>query len=93
MSLTFVKVAHTKYSMGNVNGGDFCRNNAERAYHEALNYFGKVSDFTSLKRWKLIDFVNQAKKAIPTLPNQQHANRTFCPVNCFSQAFWYVTRR
>jgi hypothetical protein len=68
LALTFVKVAQTKYSMGNVAGGDFSRNNAEKAYHEALNYFGKVSDFTSLERWKLMDLVNQAKDAIATLP-------------------------
>ena len=68
LALTFVKVAHTKYSMGNVAGGDFSRNNAEKAFHEALNYFGKLSDFTSLERWKLMDLVNQAKDAIATLP-------------------------
>jgi hypothetical protein len=68
LALTFVKVAHTKYSMGNVAGGDFFRNNAEKAYHEALNYFGKLSDFTSLERWKLMDVVNRAKDAIATLP-------------------------
>ena len=38
LALTFVKVAHTKYSMRNVAGGDFSRNNAEKAFHEALNY-------------------------------------------------------
>ena len=54
--------------MGNVAGGDFSRKNAEKAYVEALNYFGKLSDFTSLERWKLMDLVNQAKKAIATLP-------------------------
>ena len=68
LALTFVKVAHTKYSMGNVAGGDFSRNNAEKAFHEALNYLGKLSDFTSLERWKLMDLVNQAKDAIATLP-------------------------
>ena len=68
LALTFVKVAHTKYSMANVPGGDFSRNNAEKAFHEALNYFGKLSDFTSLERWKLMDLVNQAKDAIETLP-------------------------
>ena len=68
LALTFVTVAHTKYSMRNVAGGDFSRNNAEKAFHEALNYFGKLSDFTSLERWKLMDLVNQAKDAIATLP-------------------------
>ena len=68
LALTFVKVAHTKYSMGDVASGDFSCDNAEKAYHEALNYFGKLSDFTSLERWKLMDLVNQAKKAIATLP-------------------------
>ena len=68
LALTFVKVAQTKYSMGNVADGDFSRENAEKAYREALNYFGKLSDFTSLERWKLMDLVNQAKKAIATLP-------------------------
>ena len=68
LAFTFIKVAHTKYSMGNFAGGDFSRNNAEKAYHEALNYFGKLSDFTSLERWKLMDLVNQAKDAIATLP-------------------------
>ena len=51
-----------------MSGGDFSRNNAEKAFHEALNYFGKLSDFTSLERWKLMDLVNQAKDAIATLP-------------------------
>ena len=68
LALTFVRVAQTKYSMGNFAGGDFSRNNAEKAYHEALNYFGKLSDLTSSDRWKLMDLVNQAKKAIATLP-------------------------
>ena len=68
LALTFLKIAQTKYSMGNVAGGDFSRKNAEKAYHEALNYFGKLSDFTSLERWKLMDLVNQAKDAIAKLP-------------------------
>ena len=68
LALTFVKVALTKYSMGNVAGGDFSRNNAKKAYNEALNYFGKLTEFTSLERWKLMDLVNQAKEAIATLP-------------------------
>jgi hypothetical protein len=68
LALTFVKVAHAKYSLGNVAGGDFSRNNAKKAYHAALNYFGKLSDFTSLERWKVMDLVNQAKDAIATLP-------------------------
>jgi hypothetical protein len=68
LALTFVKVAHTEYSVGNVAGGDFSRNNAEKAYNEAVNYFGTLSDFTSLERWKLMDLVNQAKEAIATLP-------------------------
>jgi hypothetical protein len=68
LALTFVKVAHTEYSMGNVAGGDFSRNNAGKAYNEALNYFGKLTEFTSLERWKLMDLVNQAKEAIATLP-------------------------
>jgi hypothetical protein len=72
LTLTLVKVAQTKYSMGNVAGGDFSRKNAERAYNEALNYFGKLSDFTSLERWKLMDLVNQAKKAMATLPQPTH---------------------
>ena len=54
--------------MRNVPDGDFSRYNAEKAYHEALNYFGKLSDFTSSERWKLMDLVNQAKDAIATLP-------------------------
>jgi hypothetical protein len=67
LALTFVRVAHTKHSMGNVAGGDFSRNNVEKAYHEALNYC-ELSDFTSSERWKLMDLVNQAKDAIATLP-------------------------
>ena len=54
--------------MGNVAAGDFSRKNAENAYREALNYFGKLTEFTSLERWKLMDLVNQAKEAIATLP-------------------------
>jgi len=68
LAQTFVKLAHTKYSMGNVAGGDFSRNNAEKAFHEAFNYFGRLSDFTSFERWKLMGLVNKAKDAIATLP-------------------------
>ena len=68
LALTFIKVAQTKYSMGNVTDGDFSRKNAEKAYREALDYFGKLSDFTSLERWKLMDLVNKAKDAIAKLP-------------------------
>lgn len=57
-----------KYSIGNFAGGDVSSNNAEEAYYEALKYFGKLSDLTSSDRWKLMDLVNQAKKAIATLP-------------------------
>ena len=35
-----------------------------------MNYFGKLSDFTSLERWKLMDLVNQVKTAIATLPKK-----------------------
>jgi hypothetical protein len=48
--------------------GDFSRKNAEKAYHEALNYFEQLSYSGSLERWKLMDLVNQAKDAIATLP-------------------------
>ena len=68
LALTFVRVARTKYSMENVAGGDFFRNNAEKTYNEALNYFGKLSVFTSLERWKLMDLANRAKDAIATPP-------------------------
>ena len=68
LALTFVKVAQTRYSMGNVADGDFSRKNAEKACREALDYFGKLSDFTSLERWKLMDLVNKAKDAIAKLP-------------------------
>jgi hypothetical protein len=74
LAQTFVKVAHTKYSMGDVDGGDFSRNNAEKAYHEALNYFGKLSGFTSSERWKLMELVNHAKTAIATLQNSPTLN-------------------
>lgn len=56
-----------KYSIRNFAGGDVSSNNAEEAYHEVLKYFGKLSDLTSSDRWKLMDLVNQAKKAIATL--------------------------
>ena len=75
LALTFVKVAQTRYSMGNAAGGDFSRKNAEKAYREALNYFGKLSDFTSLERWKLMDLVNQVKTAIATLPKNQQTHQ------------------
>ena len=68
LALTFVKVAHTKYSMGNVAGGNFSRNNAEKAYREALKYFRKLSDLTSLERRKLMGLVDQAHVAIASLP-------------------------
>jgi len=68
LALTFCQGRTDKYSMGNVADGDFSRKNAEKAYREALNYIGKLSDFTSLERWKLMGLDNQVKTAIATLP-------------------------
>jgi hypothetical protein len=48
---------------------------AEKAYRAALNYFGKLSDFISLERWKLMDMVNQVKTAIATLPKKQQTHQ------------------
>jgi hypothetical protein len=61
--------------MGNVADGDFSHKNAEKAYREALNYFGKLSNFTSLERRKLMDRVNQVKTAIATLPKNQQPHQ------------------
>jgi hypothetical protein len=68
LAVTFINLAHTKYSMGNVAGGNFSRNNAEKAYREALKYFRKLSDLTSLERRKLMGLVDQAHDAIASLP-------------------------
>ena len=65
---TFVKLAHTRYSMGHIASGDISRNNAKEAYRSALKYLGKCHDLSPLERWKLMDLVNQATKAIATLP-------------------------
>ena len=71
LALTFVKVAQTKYSMGNVADGDFSRKNAEKAYREALNYFGKLSDFTSLEHWKLMGPPNGEPRLVSCCPLRQ----------------------
>ena len=65
--LTFSNLAHTKYSMGNIRGGNVSRTNAEKAYGTALRYFGKLSDVTSLERRKLMGLFKQAKDAITRL--------------------------
>jgi hypothetical protein len=66
--LTFVNIAHTKYSMGNITGGLASRNNAEKSYRIALNYFEELSDVTSVERRKLMGLIKNAKDAITTLP-------------------------
>ena len=68
--LTFSKLARTKYSMGNIRGGNVSRNNAETAYRTALKYFRKLSDVTSLERRKWMGLFNQAKDAIVRLQNE-----------------------
>jgi hypothetical protein len=68
LTLTFVNLAHTKYSMGNVVGADVSGNNAAKAYRTALYYFGKLADVSSSERRKLMGLANQAKDAIAKLP-------------------------
>ena len=68
LALTFVNLAHTKYSMGNVVGADVSGNNAAKAYRTALYYFGKLADLSSSERRKLNGLANQAKQAIANLP-------------------------
>jgi hypothetical protein len=66
--LTFVKLAHTKYSMGHIAGGNVSRSNANKAYRSALRYLRKCHDVTSLESRTLTSLINQAKDAIATLP-------------------------
>jgi hypothetical protein len=66
--LTFGNLAHTKYSMGNIRGGDVSRANAEKAYRTALKYFAKLADVTSLERRTFKGLIKKAKDAIATLP-------------------------
>jgi hypothetical protein len=66
--LTFVKVAQTKYSRGNVAGGDVSRNNAEKAYSSAIYYFEKLTDVTQAELRELMRSAKQAGDAIATLP-------------------------
>ena len=65
--LTFSNLAQTKYSMGNIRGGNVSRTNAEKAYRTALKFFGKLSDVTSLERRKLMGLFKQAEDAITRL--------------------------
>jgi hypothetical protein len=69
LAVTFAKVADTKYSMGNVAGGNVSRRNAEKAYRTALKYFVKLADVTSSERRTLKGLIKNAKDAIATLPN------------------------
>jgi hypothetical protein len=66
--LTFVKLAHTKYSKGNVAGGDVSRNNAENAYSSAIYYFEKLRDVTQAELRELMRSAKEAEDAIATLP-------------------------
>ena len=75
LAITFVNLAHTKYSMGNVTGGDFSRNNAEKAYRTAFRFFGKLSDVSSGEKRKLVVLLDKAKEAIEKLPTQSRTGR------------------
>ena len=68
LAVTFANVAHTKYSMGNVAGGNVSRSNAQKAYRTALRYFVKLADVTSSERRTLQGLIKNAKDAIATLP-------------------------
>src|SRR5262249_18477632 len=54
--------------------------------HEALNYFGKLSDFTSLDRRGPCQSGHEGNRDTPATNN---TNRTlpYCPVNCFCAGF------
>jgi hypothetical protein len=45
------------------------------AYREALNYFGKLSDFTSLERWKLIGPGQPGQDANRDTPKNQQTHQ------------------
>ena len=68
LAVTFTNVAHTKYSMGNVAGGNVSRHNAEKAFRTALKYFAKLADVTLSERRTLKGLINNAKDEIATLP-------------------------
>jgi len=68
LAVRFANVAHTKYSMGNVAGGNVSRSNAQKAYRTALRYFVKLADVTSSDRRTLQGLIKNAKDAIATLP-------------------------
>ena len=67
LALTFIRVARRKYSMGNVAGGDWSRNNAEKAYQSAFKYFGKLADPTSSQQLKLTNLFSVVKQEIMAL--------------------------
>ena len=68
LAVTFANVAHTKYSMGNVAGGNVSRSNAEKAYRTALKYFVRLADVPSLERRTFNGLIKKAKNAIARLP-------------------------
>jgi hypothetical protein len=45
------------------------------------NQHGKLSDFTSLERWKLMDPVNQVKTAIATLAKPATPTGHYAPLD------------
>jgi hypothetical protein len=64
LALTFIQVARTKYSTGNVAAADNSRNNAEKSYQSALKYFGKLADPTSSQHLKLTNLFSEVKQEL-----------------------------
>jgi hypothetical protein len=67
LALTFIQVARTKYSMGNVAAADNSRNNAEKAYQSALKYFGKLADPTLSQHLKFTNLFSEVKQELTAL--------------------------
>jgi hypothetical protein len=70
--LTFVNVAQTEYSMGNVAGGDVSRNNAEKAYSSAIHYFEKLPDVTPTELRKLMRLRQEGRGCNRDAPEGGH---------------------
>jgi len=67
LALTFVSVAHTKYSMGNRVGGDTARDRAEKAFQEAVNRLKGVPNQNSSRVRAILKLKAKAAKAINVL--------------------------
>jgi hypothetical protein len=69
LALTFIRLAHTRHSMGDTAGANLSRDNAKKAYQTALKYFRKfkLSHAASPDHLKLTDLFSEVKKELVAL--------------------------